>query len=103
MARQLKKPLGRISDEMLDELLAGEDPAEAFRNGDLLAEMRKAVAERALNAEMAVHLDREPERESGNHGSVRISVCGGHTSEGRSRPANDCDSTPLEWDCNPVC
>ena len=55
MARRAKEK-GRISDELLDELLAGEDPAEAFRNGELLSEMRKAVAERALNAEMDHHL-----------------------------------------------
>ena len=62
MARRAKEK-GRISDE----LLAGEDPAEAFRNGELLSEMKKAVAERALNAEMDHHLSREPERQSGNH------------------------------------
>ena len=35
-----------------DELLAGEGAAEAFRNEDLLAEMRKALAERVPDAEM---------------------------------------------------
>ena len=57
----------RISDELLDELLGGEDPAEAFRNGDLLADLRKAVAERALDAEMRAHLEGEREAGSGNH------------------------------------
>ena len=57
----------RISDELLDELLGGEDPAEAFRNGDLLTELRKAVAERALDAEMQAHLEEEREGGSGNH------------------------------------
>ena len=57
----------RISDELLDELLGGEDPAEAFRNGDLLTELRKAVAERALDAEMQAHLEDEHEAGSGNH------------------------------------
>ena len=66
MARRAKEK-GRISDELLDELLAGEDPAEAFRNGELLSEMKKAVAERALNAEMDHHLSQEPARQSGNH------------------------------------
>ena len=64
MAMRVKQAK-RISDELLDELLAGEDPAEAFRNGELLADLRKAVAERALNAEMDHHLAQEPE--SGNH------------------------------------
>ena len=66
MARRAKEK-SRISDELLDELLAGEDPAEAFRNGELLSEMKKAVAERALNAEMDHHLSQEPARQSGNH------------------------------------
>ncbi len=52
---------------MPDELLAGEDPAEAFRDGELLSEMRRAVAERVLNAEMDMHLSRELELASGNH------------------------------------
>ena len=65
-ARETRKD-GRISDELLDELLAGEDAADAFRNGELLAEMRKALAERVLDAEMAHHLEQAPERESGNH------------------------------------
>ena len=64
--RQTRKE-GRISDALLDQLLAGEDAAEAFRNGDLLAEMRKALAERVLDAEMAHHLEQAAERESGNH------------------------------------
>ena len=65
--KQARKKDGRISDELLDELLAGEDAADAFRNGELLAEMRKALAERVLDAEMDHHLAQEAERESGNH------------------------------------
>ena len=63
----MAKQRERISDALLDELLAGEDPAQAFRNGDLLTELRKAVAERALDAEMQVHLEKERESGSGNH------------------------------------
>ena len=40
MVRRTKEK-GRIGEELLDELLAGEDPAEAFRNGELLSEMRR--------------------------------------------------------------
>lgn len=36
------------------ESLADEDAAEAFGNGDLLAEMRKTLAERMLDAESCV-------------------------------------------------
>ncbi len=63
MARQAKQ---RISDIVLDELLAGEDPREAFRSGDLLGALQKAIAERALAAEMAVHLGSEEEVAAGN-------------------------------------
>ena len=77
----------RISGELLDELLAGEDPREAIRSGTLFAELQKSLAERALEAEMEVHLGSEAESGSGNHrnghnrkrvltgtGSVELSV-----------------------------
>ena len=46
-----------ISDELLDQLLAGADPKTAFAKDGLLDELKKALAERALNAEMDHHLD----------------------------------------------
>ncbi len=58
---------GRISEEVVDELLGGEDPGEALRSGELLAELQKRLAERALNAEMEAHLESEHEVGSGNH------------------------------------
>ncbi len=64
MARQTRE-WRRISDELLDELLAGDDPAEVFRNGILIDDLKKAVAERALDAEMDAHLEHEPAW--GNH------------------------------------
>ena len=64
MARQTSEGR-RISDELLDELLAGDDPAEVFRSGRLVDDLKKAVAERALDAEMDAHLEHEPA--SGNH------------------------------------
>ncbi len=69
-ARQLRGPRprkGRISDRLLDELLAGEDPTEAFHDGKLVAESKKALSERILGAEMGPHLDRKAERAAGNH------------------------------------
>ena len=57
----------RISGELLDELLAGEDPREAFQSGELFAELQKSLAERALRAEMEVHLSSAEEVGSGNH------------------------------------
>ena len=63
-----RRPAGeRISAELLDELLGGEDPREVFRKGELFADLQRAVAERALHAEMEVHLESEEERGTGNH------------------------------------
>ena len=53
MARR-KAP--RIPDAILDQLLAGADPKMAFEADGLLDELKKALAERALNAEMDHHL-----------------------------------------------
>ena len=66
MARQTREGR-RLSDELLDELLAGQDPSEVFRDGSLIDDLKKAVAERALDAEMEAHLGHEAEQVSGNH------------------------------------
>jgi putative transposase len=54
MARR-KAPV--IPDHLLDQLLAGADPKTAFAKDGLLDELKKALAERALNAELDHHLD----------------------------------------------
>src|ERR671929_534108 len=46
----------KIPDAVLDQLLAGADPKAALDPGGLLDELKKAFAERALNAEMDHHL-----------------------------------------------
>ena len=46
-----------VPDELLDQLLAGTDALEAFRSGDLVQDLKKALAERILNAELDHHLD----------------------------------------------
>src|SRR5919112_2102409 len=46
----------KIPDAILDQLLAGADPKTAFDPNGLLEELKKALAERALNAEMDHHL-----------------------------------------------
>ncbi len=56
-----------IGSELLDRLLGGRDPAEVFRSGALIDELKKAVAERALDAEMDAHLESEGGAGSGNH------------------------------------
>ena len=44
---------------LLDQLLAGRDPQSALGRGGLLDELKRALAERALNAEMDCHLNGE--------------------------------------------
>lgn len=61
MARR-KQPV--IADALLDQLLAGADARTAFDKDGLLDELKKALAERALNAEMDHHL--ETGEEDGN-------------------------------------
>ena len=53
MARR-KAPV--IPDELLDRLLAGRDPQTALGKDGLIDELKRALAERALNAEMDHHL-----------------------------------------------
>lgn len=45
-----------ISDALLDELLGGADPKAALDPNGLLDDLKRALAERALNAEMDHHL-----------------------------------------------
>ena len=53
MARR-KEPI--IPDAILDQLLAGTDAKSAFDSNGLIDQLKKALAERALNAEMDHHL-----------------------------------------------
>ncbi len=62
MAR--RKPTS-IPDELLDQLLAGRDPQAALGRDGLIDELKRVLAEQALNAEMDHHLDREPARGPG--------------------------------------
>jgi len=56
-----------ITDEMVDQLLAGRDPATVFESGGLVDELKKRLAERMLNGEMDHHLSEEGEAQAGNH------------------------------------
>jgi len=71
-----KKSNSAFSAEVLDELLQGQDPATVLQSDGLLGDLKKALAERMLNAEMDVHLDAESEQGAGNHrnGSSRKTV-----------------------------
>ena len=56
-----------IEEEILDDLLAGRDPQEVFAKDGLVDELKKALSERILNAELDDHLDAVSAEGSGNH------------------------------------
>jgi len=68
-----------IPDELLDQLLSGSDPRAALAEGGLLDGLKKALAERALNAELDHHLEGgEPDgRANGRNGYGAKSVLTG--------------------------
>lgn len=63
-----------ISAELLYQLLAGTDAAAALVQGGLLDALKKALAERALNAEMDHHLGDESEAGNSRNGYGRKTV-----------------------------
>src|SRR4249919_3894355 len=64
----------RIPDAILDQLLAGADPKTAFDPNGLLDELKKALADRALNAEMVHHLVGEAGAGNSRNGYGRKTV-----------------------------
>lgn len=48
-----------VEKELLDQLLAGRDPIEVFGKDGLLDDLKKALSERILNAELDDHLEEE--------------------------------------------
>jgi transposase-like protein len=73
-----------IPPELLDQLLEGSDPEKVFESEGLLDELKKALAERILDAEMDVHLGSEAEKAGKNHRN------------GRSKKTVKTDSSALE-------
>jgi putative transposase len=76
--RRLRQALGvpsdrRISDEVIDELLAGASTEEEIAGpGGLLAELTKRLVERAMEVELSDHLGYEPHLEPpGGTGNTR--------------------------------
>ena len=49
-------PGPELSEAAIDAFLGGRDPAEVFRDKGLFMALRKKVAERVLQAELAFHL-----------------------------------------------
>jgi putative transposase len=72
--RETKTPV--IPNELLDQLLSGVDPKEAFARDGLFDALKKALAERVLNAEMDHHLASEAEdgRPNRRNGTGRKTV-----------------------------
>lgn len=63
----------RIPDALLDQLLAGADPKTAFDPNGLIDDLKKALAERVLNAEMDHHLaGEEPSNRRNGYGKKTV-------------------------------
>src|SRR5437762_13235492 len=63
----------RIPDAVLDQLLAGADPKAAFDPNGLIDDLKKALAERVLNAEMDHHLaGEEPGNRRNGYGKKTV-------------------------------
>jgi putative transposase len=67
-----KEPV--IPADVLDQLLAGGDAAAALQQGGLLDSLKKALAERALNAEMDHHLGHDEQAGNNRNGYGRKTV-----------------------------
>ena len=65
MARRAAK--SSIDPRLLDQLLAGQDPTTVLTSQGLMGDLKKALAERMLKAELDVHLASDEERAAGNH------------------------------------
>jgi putative transposase len=63
-----------IPAALLDQLLAGSDAGAALQDGRLLDALKKALAERALNAEMDHHLDQGGQDNNSRNGYGRKTV-----------------------------
>ena len=62
-----KKTNPAFRAELLDELIAGQDSAKVLEFEGLAGDLKKALADRMLGAEMDVHLADEAEQAAGNH------------------------------------
>jgi putative transposase len=63
-----------IPHALLDQLLAGGDASAAFEQGGLLDSLKKALTERALNAEMDHHLGSDEQGGNNRNGYGRKTV-----------------------------
>ena len=58
-----------IPDAIIDELLSGSDPKSIFDPNGLLDHLKKAFAERVLNAELDYHLEEDSEAANSRNGA----------------------------------
>ena len=61
-----------IKKDTLDGLLAGRDPQAVFAKDGLFDELKKALAERVLNAEIEDHLDGEADNSRNGYGKKTV-------------------------------
>ena len=68
-----------IEKDLLEQLLGGRDPKEVFAKDGLLDDLKKALSERILNAELDEHLEEERSKGGSNrrNGSSKKSVLTG--------------------------
>ena len=86
-----------IRNELIEELLTGKDPQDVFAQDGLLDELKKALAERILNAEMDQHLADERSEAGGaeprNHRRSQPQDCAHRRRQagaaGAARPAGE--------------
>jgi hypothetical protein len=63
----------RIADAVLEQLLAGADPKTVFDPNGLIDDLKKALAERVLNAQTDHHLaGEEPSNRRNGYGRKRV-------------------------------
>jgi len=72
-----------IDKELLDQLLAGRDPQDLLAKDGLINELKKALSERMLAAELDDHLESEAEIDVGNrrNGSSKKTMLTGSSKE----------------------
>ena len=71
IVRRRREPAMAIKKEFLDELLAAAEGKDVFGKDGLFDDLKKALAERMLNAEMDHHLGQEAEDEIGGSSNHR--------------------------------
>ncbi len=67
-----------IKNEIIDELLKGQDPKQVFSSTRLMAELKKALADRILNAERDQHLTESKQEEVRDERARRIAAARAH-------------------------